>query len=70
MKEGLTGEDLKRMSLLRGFKDRSLVEKVITEEYMLQQLIQMAINRETFKSNTQEVQAKNAISINRLERAE
>ena len=36
MEEGLTEEDLKRMSLLSGLKDRNLVEKEITEEYKLQ----------------------------------
>ena len=70
MEEGLTGEDLKRMSILGGLRDRGLAEKAITEEYTLQQLTQAAINRETSKSNADAMQAKNAISINRLERTE
>ena len=32
IEEGLTEEDLKRMSLLKGHKDRNLAEKVITYE--------------------------------------
>ena len=70
MEEGLTGEDVKRMSILGGLRDQNLAEKAITEEYTLQQLTQAAINRETSKSNADAMQAKNAISINRLERTE
>ena len=70
MEEGLTEKDLKRMSILGGLRDRGLAEKAITEEYTLQQLTQAAINRETLKSNADAMQAKNAISINRLERTE
>ena len=69
MEKGLTG-DLKRMSLLKGRKDRNLAKKVITEKYTLQQLIQTAMNRETSKSKTDALQAKAAISINSLERME
>ena len=46
-------------------------EQLITlEAYTLQQLTHVAINQETSKSNAGAMQAKNAISINRLERAE
>ena len=33
--ESLTGEDMKRISLLRGLKDRTLAEKTLAEEYTL-----------------------------------
>ena len=46
MEEGLMGEDLKRMSILGGLRDRNLAEKAVTEEYTLQQLTQAAINRD------------------------
>lgn len=45
--ETLTGEDMKRISLLRGLKDRTLAEKALANEYSLKQIIQAAINRES-----------------------
>ena len=41
--EPLTGDDLKRISLLAGIKDPTLAEKALAEEYSLKQVIQMAI---------------------------
>ena len=47
--ESLTGEDMKRISLLGGLRDRTLAEKARAEEYTLKQLIQAAVNRESSK---------------------
>ena len=68
MEEGLTGEDLKRMSLLGGLKDRNLAKKAIAEKYTLQQIMQVAINRETSKADADAMQVKSAININRQEK--
>ena len=43
--EKLTPEDMKRISLLGGLKDRTLAEKAIAEEYDLKKIIQMADGR-------------------------
>ena len=69
MEEGLTGKDLIRINLLGGLKDKNLVEKAITEEYTLHELKQATINQDSSKSNPNTIEAKNTISINRLERA-
>ena len=47
-------------------KDKTLAEKAITEEYSLKQVIQAGINRESLKSNTEAMQSKTAIALNRV----
>ena len=49
----LTGDDLKRMSLIAGMKDRTLAEKAIAEGYSLQQVIQAGVNRESSRANAE-----------------
>ena len=49
----LTGDDMKRISLLGGLKDRTLAEKALGEEYSLKQIIQDAINRESSRANAE-----------------
>ena len=51
--ETLTGEDMKRISLLGGLKDRTLAEKALAEEYSLKQIIQAAVNRESSRANAE-----------------
>ena len=65
--EPLTGDDLKRISLLAGIKDRSLAEKALAEEYTLKQVIQMAINRESSRANAEALRAKSALQVHRVE---
>ena len=43
----LTEEDLKRMALIAGFRDRTLAEKCLAEGYDLKQVITTGITRET-----------------------
>ena len=64
--EPLTGDDLKRISLLAGMKDRSLAEKAIAEEYTLDKLIQAGINRESSRANVEAMQTKNTETVSRL----
>ena len=65
--EPLTNDDLKRISLLAGIKDRSLAEKALAEEYTLKQVIQMAINREGSRANAEALRAKSALTVQRVE---
>ena len=51
----ITEDDLKRLALIAGFRDRSLAEKCLGEEYDLRQVIATAITRESFKSNAEAV---------------
>ena len=67
MEEALTGDDLKRMSILSGMKDRHLAEKAIAEEFDLQQLIQSAINRESSKANLDAIQGRSVLTANRMQ---
>ena len=64
--ERITGDDLKRMSLIAGMKDRKLAEKCIGEEYTLKQVIQAGVNRENSKANVEAMQAKSSTQIKRL----
>ena len=61
---------MKRISLLGGLRHRTLAEKAMAEEYMLKQLIQKAVNRESPKANTEALQAGPTRSINRLNTVE
>jgi hypothetical protein len=49
-KQRITADDLKRMALIAGMKDRSLAEKCIREEYTLKQVVQAGVNRENSKA--------------------
>ena len=64
--ESLTREDMKRISLLGGLRDRTLAEKAMAEEYTLKQLIQAAVNRESSKANAEALQAGPTRTVNRL----
>jgi hypothetical protein len=50
-------DDLIRMALLAGFKDRNLAEKALAEEFDLKMTIQVASTRETSKANARAMQA-------------
>ena len=62
----LTGNDLKRMSLIAGMKDRTLAEKAIAENFNLQKVIQSGINRETSRSNAEAMQARPTTQVSRI----
>jgi len=66
----LTSEDLKRMSLLAGMKDKTLAEKAIAEEYDLKQVIQAGINRESSKANVEAMQNKTTAPVNKIEESD
>ena len=51
----ITEDDLKRMALIAGFKDRGLAEKCLAEEYTLEQVMTTAITRESSKANAEAV---------------
>ena len=63
----ITGDDLKRISLIAGMKDRTLAEKAIAEEYNLQQVIQAGVNRESSIANVEAMQARPTSTISRLD---
>ena len=63
--ESLTGEDMKRISLFGGLKNRALAE-----EYMLKQIIQAAVNRESSKANAEALQSRPTRHGNRLDDVE
>ena len=65
--EPITSEDLKRMSLVAGMKDRTLAEKAIAEEYTLHQLIQAGVNRESSRANVEAMQARPTATVSCLE---
>ena len=62
----ITGDDLKRMSLIAGMKDRTLAEKAMAEEYSLTDLIKTAITRETSKANVEAMRARPTTNVNRV----
>ena len=62
----ITGNDLKRISLLAGMKDRNLAEKAIAEEYTLEKVIQAGINRESSRANVEAMQTKQTDNVNRM----
>ena len=68
--EKLTPEDMKRISLLGGLKDRTLAEKAIAEEYVLKKIIQMAVNREKSRTNAKAMRSRPNGNVNRLEMEE
>ena len=68
--ERLTEEDLKRIGLLAGIKDRSLAEKAIAEDLTLKQIIQAATNRESSKINAEAIRSRPTSNVNRLEEEE
>ena len=68
--ESLMGEDLKRITLLWGLKDRTLAEKALAEECTLKQIIQAAINRESSRANAKVLQNRPTRNVNRLDEVE
>lgn len=62
----ITGDDLKRMALIAGMKDRTLADKCTGEKYNLKQVIQAGINRENSKVNVEAMQSKGATQIKKL----
>ena len=54
----ITEDDLKRMALIAGFKDRTLAEKCLGEEYDLKQVVATAITRESSKANAEAVKVQ------------
>ena len=64
--ETLTGEDMKRISLLGGLKDRTLAEKALAEEYSLKQIIQAAVNRESSRANAEALRNRPTGNVSRL----
>ena len=68
--EPLTGDDLKRISLLAGIKDRTLAEKALAEEYSLKQVIQMAINRESLRANAEALRTRPTLAVHRVDNSE
>ena len=51
----ITEDDLKRLALIAGFKDRTLAEKCLGEEYDLRQVIATAVTRESSKAYAEAV---------------
>ena len=68
--ESLTGEDMKRISLLGGLKDRTLAEKALAEEYSLKQIIQAVVNRESSRANTEALKNRPTGNVNQLNKVE
>ena len=64
----LASQDMQRMSLIVGMKDRTLAEKAIVEEYTLMQVIQAGVNRETSKANVEAIQARPHNTVHRVEK--
>ena len=54
----ITEDDLLRMCLIVAFKDRNLAEKALAENYDLKTTIQVAVTRESSKSNAKAMQGK------------
>ena len=66
----ITEDDLKRLALIAGFRDRSLAEKCLGEEYDLRQVIATAITRESSKANTEVVKVQEAGTVKQVRREE
>ena len=62
----ITEDDLKRLALIAGFKDRSLAEKCLGEEYNLRQVIATAVTRESSKANAEAVKVQEASSVKQV----
>ena len=58
--------DLKRLALIAGFKDRSLAEKCLGEEYDLKQVMATAITRESSKANAEAVKVQEGGSVKQV----
>ena len=63
----LTSDDMRRMSLIAGMRDRTLAEKAIAEEYTLKQVIQAGVNRESSKANVEAMQARPHTAVHQVE---
>ena len=62
----ITEDDLKRLALISGFKDRNLAEKCLGEEYDLRQVIATVVTRESSKANAKAVKVQEAGSIKQV----
>ena len=62
----ITEDDLVRMALVAGFKDRTLAEKVLAEEYDLRTTVQLAVTRENSKANVEAMQGKQGEGVRRM----
>merc|ERR1711888_584497 len=62
----ITEDDLKRLALIAGFKDRTLAEKCLGEEYGLQQVIATAVTRESSKANAEAVKVQEASEVKQI----
>ena len=54
----ITGDDLKRISLIAGMRDRTLAEKALAEEHSLTEVIKAGITREASKANVEAMRSK------------
>ena len=59
----ITEDDLKRLALIAGFKDRTLAEKCLGEEYDLRQVIATTLTRESSKANAEAVRLQVTLMI-------
>ena len=67
-KQRITEDDLVRMALIAGFRDRSLAEKVLAEKYSLKTTVELAVTRENSKANARAMQGKGEAEVRRLGR--
>ena len=65
--EPITSEDLQKMSLIAGLKDRTLAEKALTEQYTLKQLVSAALNRESSRANVEAMKARPTTAVSSIE---
>ena len=66
--EPITEEGLTRMTLIAGFKDRNLAEKVLAEKYSLKTTVELAVTRESSKANARAMQGMGEVEVRRLGR--
>ena len=62
----ITEDDLKRLALIAGFKDRQLAEKCLGEQYDIKQVITTAITRESSKANAEAVKVQDTTSVKQV----
>ena len=62
----ITEDDLKRLALIAGFKDRTLAEKCLGEEYDLRQVIATAVTRESSKANAEAVKVQEGTTVKQV----
>ena len=62
----ITEDHLTRIALIAGFRDTSLSEKVLAENYNLKTKVQLAVTRENIKAKFWAVQGKSKVKVRRL----